>query len=162
MLDQANFSVIETLRNCSRVEIRAQRPQDRKDLEAARFFGAKRHFSEKEVEHFLNIDFVNHVALVVVAHENSNQTIVGAGRYVLVEPGTAEVAFGVVDEFQGRGIGAALMRNLASIARQAGLNKLIAEVLASNLAMLRVFEKSGLQMNTKREGAVIHVILTHA
>ena len=63
MLDQANFSVIETLRNGSRVEIRAQRPQDRKDLEAAlvrmsdeslyrRFFGAKRHFSEKEVEHF--------------------------------------------------------------------------------------------------------------
>jgi RimJ/RimL family protein N-acetyltransferase len=172
MLDQANFSVIETLRNGSRVEIRAQRPQDRKDLEAAlvrmsdeslyrRFFGAKRHFSEKEVEHFLNIDFVNHVALVVVAHENSNQTIVGAGRYLLVEPGTAEVAFGVVDEFQGQGIGAALMRNLASIARQAGLNKLIAEVLASNLAMLRVFEKSGLQMKLKREGAVIHVTLTY-
>jgi RimJ/RimL family protein N-acetyltransferase len=172
MLDQANFSVIETLRNGSRVEIRAQRPQDRKDLEAAlvrmsdeslyrRFFGAKRHFSEKEVEHFLNIDFVNHVALVVVAHENGNQTIVGAGRYLLVEPGTAEVVFGVVDEFQGQGIGAALMRNLASIARQAGLNKLIAEVLASNLAMLRVFEKSGLQMKLKREGAVIHVTLTY-
>jgi len=173
MLDPANFSVIETLRNGSSVEIRAQRRQDREDLEAAlvrmsdeslyrRFFGAKRHFSEKEVEHFLNIDFVNHVALVVVAHENSNQAIVGAGRYVLVEPGTAEVAFGIVDEFQGQGIGAALMRNLASIARQAGLNKLIAEVLASNGAMLRVFEKSDLQMNTKREGAVIHVTLTHA
>ena len=91
-----------------------------------------------------------------------NQAIVGAGRYVLVEPGAAEVAFGIVDEFQGQGIGAALMRNLASIARQAGLNKLIAEVLASNGAMLRVFEKSGLQRNTKREGAVIHVTLTHA
>ena len=87
--------------------------------------------------------------------------IVGAGRYLLVEPGTAEVAFGVVDEFQGQGIGAALMRNLASIARQAGLNKLIAEVLASNLAMLRVFEKSGLQMKMKREGAVIHVTLRY-
>lgn len=66
----------------------------------------------------------------MVAHENSNQAIVGAGRYVLVEPGTAEVAFGIVDEFQGQGIGATLVRNLASIARQADLNKLIAEVLA--------------------------------
>src|SRR5882757_8751456 len=166
MLGQANFSVIETLRNGRSIEIRAQRPQDRKDLEAAialmsdeslyrRFFIAKHHFSEKEVEYFLNIDFVNHVALVVVAHKNSKQAIVGAGRYVLVEPGTAEVAFGVVDEYQGQGIGAALMRNLASIAGQAGLNKLIAEVLVSNGAMLRVFEKSGLQMNSKREGAVI-------
>jgi RimJ/RimL family protein N-acetyltransferase len=173
MLDPADFSVIETLRNGREIEIRAQRRQDRKDLEAAlvrmsgeslyrRFFGAKRHFSEKEAEHFLNIDFVNHVALVVVAHENSKQAIVGAGRYVLVEPGTAEVAFGVVDEYQGQGIGAALMRNLSSIARQAGLNKLIAEVLASNGAMLKVFERSGLQMSTRREGPVIHVTLTYA
>ena len=172
MLDHANFSVMETLRNGSSVEIRAQRPRDRKDLEAAlarmsdeslyrRFFGPKHHFSEREVEYFLNIDFVKHVALVVVAHENSNQAIVGAGRYVLVEPGTAEVAFGIVDDCQGQGIGSALMRTLASIARQAGLNKLIAEVLASNLAMLRVFEKSGLQMKIKREGSVIHITLTH-
>jgi GNAT superfamily N-acetyltransferase len=97
-----------------------------------------------------------------VAHENGRWAIVGAGRYVVIEPGTAEVAFGVVDEYQGQGIGAALMRNLSSIARRAGVNKLIAEVLASNGAMLRVFEKSGLQMNTRREGLVIHVTLTYA
>jgi RimJ/RimL family protein N-acetyltransferase len=173
MLDPADFSVIETVRNGREIEIRAQRPQDRKDLEAAivrmsdeslyrRFFVAKRHFSEKEAEHFLNIDFVNHVALVVVAHENSKRAIVGAGRYVIVEPGTAEVAFGVVDEYQGQGIGAALMRNLSSIARQAGLNRLIAEVLASNGAMLKVFERSGLQTSRRREGPVIHVTLTCA
>lgn len=57
MLDPADFSVIETLRNGTRIEIRAQRPRDRTDLEAAlvrmsdeslyrRFFGAKRHFSK--------------------------------------------------------------------------------------------------------------------
>jgi ribosomal protein S18 acetylase RimI-like enzyme len=71
----------------------------------------------------------------------------------------AEVAFGIVDEYQGRGIGAALMRHLSSIARQAGVNKLIAEVLASNGAMLKLFEKSGLQMSTRREGPVIQVTL---
>ena len=173
MPDPADFSVIETLRNGREIEIRAQRPQDRKDLEAAivrmsdeslyrRFFVAKRRFSEKEAEHFLNIDFVNHVALVVVARENSKPAIVGAGRYFVVEPGTAEVAFGVIDEYQGQGIGAALMRNLSSIARQAGLKKLIAEVLASNAGMSKVFEKSGLQMNRIFEGPVIHVTLTCA
>jgi hypothetical protein len=36
---------------------------------------------------------------------------------------------------------------------------LIAEVLGSNLAMLKVFEKSGLHMITKREGSVVHVTL---
>jgi GNAT superfamily N-acetyltransferase len=86
-----------------------------------RFFGPKHHFSEKEAEYFLNIDFVNRVALVAVVHENSKQAIVGAGRYVVVEPGTAEVAFGVIDAYQGQGIGPALLRNLSSIARGAGL-----------------------------------------
>jgi GNAT superfamily N-acetyltransferase len=173
MLDPAKFSIIETLRNGREIEIRAQRPQDRKDLEAAlvrmsdeslyrRFFGPKHHFSEKEAEYFLNIDFVNHVALVAVAQENSKRAIVGAGRYFVLEPGTAEVAFGVVDEYQGQGIGTALMRHLSSIAREAGLIKLIAEVLASNGGMLRVFETSGLQMSTRREGSVVHVTLTCA
>ena len=65
------------------------------------------------------------------------------------------MAFGVM----GQKLGLALMRNLSSIARRAGLNKLIAEVLASNAVMLKVFEKSGLDMTTKRESAVNHVTL---
>jgi hypothetical protein len=103
MLDAANISISEALRSGKQVEIRSQRPQDRKDLEAAlarmsdeslrrRFFGAKRHFSEKEAEHFLDIDFVNHVALIAVVVEGGKQAIVGAGRYVVVQPGQAEVA----------------------------------------------------------------------
>ena len=173
MLDPANISVNETLRNGQRVEIRSQRPLDRKDLEAAlarmsdeylyrRFFGARRHFSEKEAEYFLDIDFVNHVALVAVADENGKQSILGAGRYVVVQPGQAEVAFGVVDQYQGQGLGAALMRELVAIARHTGISELIAEVLGSNLAMLKVFEKSGLQMITRREGSVVHVALKFA
>ena len=173
MLNPADFSVIETLRNGRKVEIRSQRPHDREGLEAAiarmsdeflyrRFFIPKHHFSEKEAAYFLNIDFVNHVALVVVARENGKQAIVGAGRYVVVQPGRAEVAFAVVDEYQGQGIGGTLMRNLSALARQAGLNELIAEVLGNNGAMLKVFEKSGLHMSTRREGPIVHVTLTYA
>ena len=170
MLDPANISVSETLRNGQRVEIRSQRPLDRRDLEAAlarmsdeslyrRFFGARRHFSEKEAEYFLDIDFVNHVALVAVAQENGKQAIVGAGRYVVVQPGQAEVAFGVVDQYQGQGLGAALMRELGAIASRAGISELIAEVLGSSLAMLKVFEKSGLKYTAKRESGSIYVKL---
>ena len=171
MINSANFSVIETLRTGRKVEIRAQRPPDREGLEVAvarmsddsvyrRFFGARREFTEKEATYFLNIDFVNHTALVAVADENGEQAIVGGGRYVVVEAGRAEVAFAVVDEYQGQGLGAALMRNLAAIARQVELRELIAEVLASNAAMLKVFEKSGLEMTTEREGPVVHVTLS--
>jgi RimJ/RimL family protein N-acetyltransferase len=173
MLDPANISVSETLRNGQLVQIRSQRPTDRKELEVAlarmsdeslhrRFFGARRHFSAKEAEYFLDIDFMNHVALVAVVQENGEQAIVGAGRYVVIRPGQAELAFGVVDQYQGQGLGVALMRELAAVARQAGVNELIADVLSSNLAMLKVFEKGGLQMTKKREGPVVHVTLKFA
>jgi ribosomal protein S18 acetylase RimI-like enzyme len=65
----------------------------------------------------------------------------------------------VVDEYQGQGIGAALMRHLAAIARAAGLEELIAEVLPDNIAMLKVFEKSGLRVSTTREPRMVHVAL---
>jgi GNAT superfamily N-acetyltransferase len=96
------------------------------------------------------------VALVAVL-DDAGGTIVGGGRYVLVRPGTAEVAFAVVDEFQWQGVGGALMRHIATIARAAGLEELIAEVLAQNRAMLKVFEKSGLPCRTTRESGVAHV-----
>ena len=74
-------------------------------------------------------------------------------------PRTAEVAFVVVDQFQGQGIGAALLRHLAIIARDAGLKEFIAEVLPENISMLKVFAKSGLKSSTKREPGVVHVAL---
>ena len=172
MIDVANFSATETLRDGRTVEIRAQRSHDREGMQAAiarsssaslhrRFFAVRREFSEKETDYFLDIDFVNHVALVVVAKDAGQPTIVGGGRYVVVQPGQAEVAFAIVDAYQGLGIGSALMRHLATLGREAGLRELIAEVLSENVPMLNVFDRSGLAMNTRRDGAVVHVTLRY-
>jgi ribosomal protein S18 acetylase RimI-like enzyme len=99
--------------------------------------------------------------LVAVANDAGQPTIVGGGRYVVVEPGQAEVAFAIIDAYQGLGIGSALMRHLATLGREAGLRELIAEVLSENVAMLNVFERSSLAMSTRREGTVIHVTLRY-
>lgn len=124
-----------------------------------RFFSAKRGFTERETAFFLNVDFINHIALVAVVEEGGKPVIVGGGRYVVVKDGQAEVAFVVVDAYQGRGVGAALMRHLGTIARGAGLRELIAEVLPENTAMLRVFQNSGFAVSTTRESGVMHVTL---
>jgi RimJ/RimL family protein N-acetyltransferase len=170
MSGASEYSAVEPLRDGRRVEIRALKPDDREGLVAAvgrasdqslyrRFFGAKRDFSEREIAFFLNVDFVNHVALVAVLEEDGRPVIIAGGRYVVVQPGKAEVAFAVVDRYQGQGIGAALLRHLTAIARAAGLKELIAEVLPENTAMLKVFEKSGLHVSTRREPRVVHVAL---
>ena len=96
------------------------------------------------------------VALVAVLENDAGPVIVGGGRYVVVQPGQAEVAFAVVDHHQGQGIGKALMRHLVAIARDAGLRELIAEVLPDNAQMLKVFERSGLDFRTRREPRVVH------
>jgi RimJ/RimL family protein N-acetyltransferase len=164
------YRATETLRDGRRLEIRALQRGDRSALEAAvgrmsdesiyrRFFAPKRHFSDREVEFFTNVDFVSHVALVAVLEEGGDKLIVGGARYVVTEPGAAEVAFSVDDAHQGQGIGGLLMRHLATIARQSGLKRLIAEVLSSNAAMLKVFEKSGLRAHTQRERDVLLVTL---
>jgi len=170
MLEAATYSAMERLRDGRMVEIRALVPEDKPGLLAAinhtssqslyrRFFGAKREFSEKERAFFLNIDFVNHVALVAVVEEAGRADIVAGGRYIVVRPGTAEIAFVVIDDYQGQGIGAALLRHLAILARDAGLKEFTAEVLPENIPMLKTFEKSGLQMGTKRESGTVHVTL---
>jgi RimJ/RimL family protein N-acetyltransferase len=169
--EAAEYSVVETLRNGRQVEIRALRPDDRADLVAAvgrasaqslfrRFFAAKRGFTEQEIAFFVNVDFINHVALVATVEEDGRPVIVGGGRYIVGQPGTAEVAFAVVDQHQGQGIGAALMRHLAAIARRSGLNELIAEVLPENVSMLKVFENSGFHLTKKRTSECVHVVLS--
>jgi RimJ/RimL family protein N-acetyltransferase len=168
-MDAAKFSTFELLGDGQTIEIRALRPADRAALLTAmdrssaqtryrRFFSPKRGFAESEIAFFLNIDFVTHVALVAV-EDGGRGAVVGGGRYVVVRPGEAEVAFVVVDQCQGRGIGALLMRHLALLAVEARLKELSAEVLVENIAMMRVFEKSGLHLDTTRVGDVVQVTL---
>jgi RimJ/RimL family protein N-acetyltransferase len=170
MFQAANYSAAVALRNGERVLIRALKPEDRDGFVAAaggltvqslrrRFFGEKRHFTEAEQNFFLNPDFISHVALIAVLEEAGRPVIAGGARYVAVKAGQAELAFAIADKFQGLGIGAALMHHLAMIAKEAGLRELIAEVLAENIAMLKVFERSGLPLRTKSERGVVHVAL---
>jgi len=170
LMDTARYSATETLRDGRSIEIRALQPDDRDQLLGAvgrmsdgsiyrRFFSPKRGFTDQEIAYYVNVDFVNHVALVAVIQEEGRAVVAGGARYIVSTPGVAEVAFAVDDIHQGQGIGALLMKHLAAIARGSGLKELFAEVLASNAAMLKVFERSGLGVSTKREQDVVHVTL---
>lgn len=173
MIEPAEYSTLERLRDGRQIEICSLKPADEEAMIAAvnsisaqslyrRFFGAKRHFSEKEKVFFLNVDFVNHVALVAIVQGHGGSVIVGGGRYVVSRAAAAELAFAVIDEFQGLGIGATLLRHLVLLARNAGIKELIAEVLPENIPMLKVFEKSGLSLQTYRRTGVVELILNVA
>jgi RimJ/RimL family protein N-acetyltransferase len=170
MAGLGDYSAVEHLRDGRPIEIRALRSDDRAEMLAAigrtstqslqrRFFAPKKGFSEQEIAFFLNIDFENHVALVAQIDEDGHPAIAGGGRYIVVRPGKAEIAFMVVDAYQGQGIGTVLMRHLADLARDAGIKELIAEVLPENTAMLKVFKKFGFRPGSKRHPQVVHLAL---
>jgi RimJ/RimL family protein N-acetyltransferase len=166
----ANYTAFETLRDGRPIEIRALRPDDGPGMLAAvgrtstqslqrRFFVPKKGFSERELAFFLNIDFESHVALVAEIDEDAHPVIIGGGRYVVVRPDQAEIAFVVVDAYQAQGLGTILMSHLATLARDAGLRQLIAEVLPENIAMLTVFRKFGFLPDSQRAPQVVHLTL---
>lgn len=167
----ARFSVTETLRDGRSVEIRAFQPGDRAGLMTAvgarssdsalrsRFFTVRRRFSEREIDQFMNVDFVRQVALVVVANSPKAPEIVGAARYIATEDGIAEVALALIDEYHGLGIGSALVRHLIAIASRAKLKTLEAHVLSDNAAMLKVFRNCGLPLETRRDREIVHLTL---
>lgn len=170
MSEAGDYTASELLRDGTPVEVRALRHEDEADMLAAvektspqslqrRFFVMKRHFSEKERAFFMDVDFKNHVAIVAVADDAGRKVIVGGGRYIVFEPGRAEMAFVVIDAWQGRGIGSLLMRHLVKLAGAGGVNELTAEVLPENAAMLKVFGKAGFRPAARRDPQTIHLEL---
>jgi RimJ/RimL family protein N-acetyltransferase len=170
MPEVAEYSVREHLRDDRPITIRALRSDDRAGMLAAigrtsmqslqrRFFVPKKGFSEREMAFFLDIDFESHVAIVAEIAEDGHTVIAGGGRYIVVQPGQAEIAFVVVDAYQGQGVGTILMRHLAVLARDAGLKELVAEVLPENTAMLKLFKKFGFRPDSKRSHQVVHLTL---
>jgi ribosomal protein S18 acetylase RimI-like enzyme len=169
MTDPGSYTATERLRDGRTVEIRALHKDDREDMLAAvgrtsgpslqrRFFAIKRGFSDAETAFFVDIDFEKHVALVALLAEDERPAIVGGGRYVLVKDDEAELAFLVIDAYQGQGIGRLLMKHLIALAKEKGLRALTAEVLPENAAMLRLFKDFGFRTVRQRDFSTVHLV----
>jgi acetyl coenzyme A synthetase (ADP forming)-like protein len=122
-----------------------------------RMFAAKKTLEPAELRYFTEVDCSRHVALAAVVREDASDEFVGIGRYIVNGSASAEVAFAVVDQYQGRGIGTLLLEHLAAIARSAGIEHLDAHVLADNQQMMRVFIDSGFVVERALDAGVYRV-----
>ncbi|RSM78399.1 GNAT family N-acetyltransferase [Amycolatopsis sp. WAC 01375] len=119
-----------------------------------RYFGAYPRIPQRDLERFSVVDHHDRVAFVALLGDD----IVAVGRYERLEHGpSAEVAFVVDDAHQGRGLGSILLEHLAAAAKECGLRRFVAEVLAENAAMVRVFRDAGYQVSREIEEGVLHL-----
>ena len=101
----------------------------------------------------VRVDYRDSFGLVAL----SRGRIVGHAMYVRCKPDAVEVAFAVADELQGKGLGTAMLAQIAAAAAANGFETLEADVLPANHRMLDVFSESGFPLEIRAEPGVVHL-----
>jgi len=124
-----------------------------------RFFTKMQSMPHRKLKKFVNIDYVQNMALVSVTREDEHEMIVAVGRYSVDKAtNAAEVAFIVRDDWQGQGIGIAMFNQLLEVARKRGIVKFTADVLHDNARMLHIFHKCApSSIESTLEGGIYHL-----
>jgi acetyltransferase len=139
-----------TLRDGTPLTIRPIRPADM-DLEKAfvqklsdysryyRFMLPIRELPQAMLEHFTHPDYDREMALIVLSTQEGKEEEIGVARFVKYPDGRqCEFALAIADQWQGKGVGTALMRELIAIARSFGLKTMEGFVLTTNQPMLKL------------------------
>jgi len=110
------------------------------------------------MRYLFEVDYVNHFVWVLT--DGVDGPVIADARFVREEAdtATAEIAFIVGDEYQGRGVGSFLMEALAVAARAGGVTRFTARVLADNYAMRAILDKYEPQWHRDEQGVVTALV----
>ncbi len=129
----------------------------------ARFFEYRAEVTAAELAQITSVDFRRDAALLATIGEGVDEAVIGGVSYFALDGGdpplSAELAFTIVDGYQGHGMGRMLMREIIDIARANGLMYLEADMFADNIPMLHVFQHAGLPLTMLRDEDTIHMRL---
>jgi acetate---CoA ligase (ADP-forming) len=120
-----------------------------------RFFHMVREFRTQFLDDMIGDGGANSASLLCVAGEKA----LAVGNYARVNETTAEVAFLVDDEIQGKGIGSLLLEHLAHLAWMNGFERIEADVLRENYQMLQVFSASGYEITKQQTFDTVRLVL---
>ena len=145
---------VERLRDGQKIVVRPIRPEDRDELAAglgrlspesrySRFFTPTDGLSASELTYLSEVDHHDHEALVALEPETEHG--IGVARFVRSpeDPESAEVAVAVADSWHNRGVATALLGRLTQRARDEGVRRFSAEILAHNQPMLDLIDELG-------------------
>ncbi|GAA2798583.1 bifunctional acetate--CoA ligase family protein/GNAT family N-acetyltransferase [Crossiella cryophila] len=136
-----------------------------------RYFGPYPRIPDRDLKRFTTVDHQHRVALVALLGDEilavgRFDRLSGTGKAALIKsPVTAqspdgevaEVAFVVEDPHQGRGLGSILLEHLTAAGREVGVRRFVAEVLAENRQMVRVFREAGYAVSRAFDEGVLHL-----
>jgi RimJ/RimL family protein N-acetyltransferase len=121
-----------------------------------RFFAPITQLSDEQLAYLTEIDYKDHFAWIGLLADSGGSQGVGVGRWIR-DPEhreSAEAAVTVVDQWQGKGVGSALLVLLARSAIERGVNRFTLEVLGENEPMMALLESVGAVID-RRDGGVV-------
>ena len=120
-----------------------------------RFISTRVDMHHERLQPYVVIDYTKEMVILAVLEQEEKELIVGMAQYLIDENAhSAEVAFVVRDDCQGKGIGAVLLSYVTYLAKKSGLLGFTAAVLMENRQMLQLFEKMGFNIEKRNDGGV--------
>jgi RimJ/RimL family protein N-acetyltransferase len=160
------------LRDRARVRLRPIRPADEDRLVSfydrlsrhtayQRFFSVMRRLPPDWAHFLANVDYQRRLAILAEIGPAEGPELIGVARYEPTDrEDTAEIAFTILDGWQGRGLGTVLLSELLAAAEARGVRRFRAYVLASNARMLDLFARHTDVQERRTESGVTDLLLT--
>ncbi len=164
-----------TMKDGSAVTIRPIRPED--EPQVARFHETlsdrsvyqrylhmlklSQRVAHERLTRICFIDYDREMALVAEAKDASGEPrIIAVGRLKKTHGANeAEFALLISDEFQGRGLGAELLRRILEVAKDEKMSRVTGDILPDNFIMQRICEKAGFELKRSAEDPVVKATL---
>jgi RimJ/RimL family protein N-acetyltransferase len=126
----------------------------------SRFFQKLTSLTDSAAQHLCSVSYEEEMAFAAVVGPREEERIVAASCYYL-DPATglADVAYLVDPEWQGSGLGTILHERTVEYARGHGVRGFTADVLLSNAAMLRVFQRGDHELTSSVSGGNYEVTM---
>jgi RimJ/RimL family protein N-acetyltransferase len=124
----------------------------------SRYFHSVSSMPHAKMQQYVNVDWNKVMSIVGLVGEEGKGRIVAEARYIRISSGPlAEVVFIVDEKYQHSGIATMMYEMLARLARERGIKGFMAEVLFSNIGMMKVFKKGPLPVKSRLESGVYHL-----
>ncbi len=156
-------------RGAFEIRFRAIRPSDEEGMrhlfyrfsdEAvySRYFHSVSSMPHAKMQEYVNVDWNQVMSVVGLIGEEGKGRIIAEARYIKI-PGSplAEVVFIVDEKYQQFGIATRMYEILVRLAKERGIKGFVAEVLFSNIGMMKVFRKGQLPVKAHLESGVYHL-----
>jgi GNAT superfamily N-acetyltransferase len=154
VLDDGGRMLVRGLRASDRDELAQRYLELSPEARRLRFFNAPDHLSTRLLDYLVDVDGVDRCALVAFAMDDVGTPGVAIARYARSRDDAtrAEAAVTVLDSYQRRGIGTALLHRLAEAARRNGISTLTATVMWENRALLDGLRALGADIRPSEPG----------